>query len=1319
MGRATQFLRGLWGTFWILIATLLVTAALLLALLRLILPGAGVFHDDLESWIEESIGVPIDIEELSLSLDGRVLEVGAHHVIVYDPATGEPQASFREGGIEIDLLSSIRFGEPVTTALSITHPKVTIIHYQDGSLGIEGGSEGEGVTAPFIGWLLAQPSLIVNDAEILVNEERLPGIQWYFRDVDLSLTSSGYRHQATGSVVLGQKDSEAVQVELEWFGDLLNPHGWDGQMFLQGRDVELVNLIGGQRSTWAPLAQGRANIRWWGEWLSGRLEKGRGTLDRDDRYLELSGLAGGEFFWKRAGDREWRLQAEQLVWGGEKESDRTSHPTSALVERRRGASGEDLLLGAVDRIQLVPTPDRAGLYATFFRGESGIHVSGTLNQLQFRSYPSSENLLNQVEARMETSGISIRGLKALDGYAVSGINGSLQANQQGGLFSPAAGAVTVEAEGIYRNPVAVDLQQGGVAWRNHAAGLLIATDAVKGAIGSLQVNGKAQLLMPASGGSPVLDLEARVNAGRVAELMGQLPEGKMNPRLVSWLKSGLLSGELADGRVLLRGPLDRFPYRQGGGEFRTELQIRDLYLNYANGWPAITNGQARLIFNNESLRLDMEEGKIDGHPLHDLYMVSDQVGKSPLSIHGQIVSESNSLLHSLENTPLRERGAQFNSLLSLQGYAFLDLEVEVPLKEGEQVAVDGRVELHENRLSLQELDLDIEQVQGNVEFGNEGFTVEGIRGEMMGGPVLITAFTAGDEQHELMVGLEGELLGERLEQWLGLGEGEDSYQLPLRVRGLNREDPKPGIQWGGRLKIELGDSQSRMIEGGHQFAGNRIELHLHSDLKGVEMVLPAPFNKPAEESWPTTLTMQLQSGELQRLHLSSPEHLLADLSRGSADSNSWNGLVLVGTVERPDPANQPLKGVSIQGALKRVSIGEWLGWYREISGGEGQPESMLPGTRLPEFNIQRIAVSAEEADLFGQPLQNLSVVMQPHKDGYWGVGVSSDQLQGRIEAPFERDKLLIVDLDHIRFDTDRKERPGEGLVSDIDPSYFPAMQMTSRKTNIKGIDFGRLQLQTHKSKNGLFFDDVTLESRVMKLTAQGSWLKRANASLSRFNIHAAGDELGEILSLFGYGGEIDQGATSVQIKAEWEGVPTDFSLGVMEGNMNLSVGKGQLRDVEQGVGRVFGLLGIHTLARRLTLDFSDVTGQGLPFDTIRGSFILKHGHAHTSDLAIDGPTATIKVDGRTGIVAQDYDQIISVSPKISETLPATGALVGGPAGAAVGGVVLLYQKLFRKEGIVTTRYALTGSWDEPRLEKIVKKRPIAPVTEPGHGMGLP
>ncbi len=1313
--RFKNILRGLWGTFWILVAAVLVVAALSLALLRTVLPGAGMFHDDLESWIGAEAGVPVKIEEISLALDGRFLEITAHHVTVFDPASGEPQLSFKDGGIQIDILSSISFGEIVTTTLSISRPKLAIIHRRDGSLSLESGSQGDGMPPFFIGWLFSQPSLTISDAEVLISEENFSDLQWHLSDVDLTLVSSGYRHQASGSVVLAGESSAPIQLRLEWFGDLLNPYGWDGQMYMQGKGVELTNLIGGVQNPWIPLAQGSADLEWWGEWLSGRLEKGRGTLERDTEDLQLPGLAGGEFFWKKRADDEWRLQMDRLVWGGKSESERTNHPSSALIERRKDSSGKDLLLGAADHIHLVSSPALSGLYTTFFSGENGILVAGELHQVQFRSYPTSSSLINQVEAQMEVKDISIQGLKNMAGQGLSGINGQLGVSQQGGVFVPTAGELVVRAGDLYPQPLQIELQQGTVAWRKYPAGLLLSSETLQGSFGELELKGKMQLLMPAGGGSPVVDLQARLSAQRVAALMTQLPEAKMNPRLVRWLKAGLLSGELSDGRIVFNGPLNRFPFDQGGGEFIADLQIRDIYLNYAAEWPTITNGQAKLVFHNESLQMEMDGGKIDGHPIHDLVMVSEQVGKSPLMIHGQIVSESKKLLRTLENTPLQQRATQFNSLLSMDGYAFLDLGVEVPLKKGSQVQVEGRVELHGNRLSLKDLELELEQVRGNVEFTNEGFSIEGIRGELLGGPVTVTAFTAGYElQSELVVGLEGELLGEKLEQWwfarAAQGGGEKgSMHLPLSMKGVESEEAKPMLQWGGRLKVGLSRRGEKIDE-------NVMEVHLHSNLKGVEMLLPAPLNKLGQESWPTTLTMALSSGELERVRLSTPDHFMADLQKKGGDGGNWSGLILLGEVAGVDPANRYSDEVSIQGSLGRVDLDEWLAWRREFSESKG-------GIGLPGFGVHRVALNAMEAVLLGQRLNNLSVVVnRQHSNavdgifqkGNWGVGISSDQLQGSIKVPFDQESAVTVKLDHIYWGADHEELSGRTSAAgvDIDSTQLPSMVVNSRKTVINGIDFGKLHFKANQTKSGLFFDDVTLESEAMMVSAQGSWMQRPWSDTSRFNIHVTGDELGKILSLFDYGGEIDRGVTSIQIKSEWPGGPTDFSLGAMEGRLQLLVEKGQLRDVEQGVGRVFGLLGVHTLARRLTLDFSDITNKGFPFDTIEGSFMVQNGHAHTSDLRIDGSAATIKASGRTGLVAQDYDQVVSVSPKISESLPATGALLGGPAGAAVGGVVMLYQKLFKKDGIITTRYNLTGTWDEPKLEKIEKARATPPVSAP-------
>ena len=77
----------------------------------------------------------------------------------------------------------------------------------------------------------------------------------------------------------------------------------------------------------------------------------------------------------------------------------------------------------------------------------------------------------------------------------------------------------------------------------------------------------------------------------------------------------------------------------------------------------------------------------------------------------------------------------------------------------------------------------------------------------------------------------------------------------------------------------------------------------------------------------------------------------------------------------------------------------------------------------------------------------------------------------------------------------------------------------------------------------------------------------------------------------------------------------------------------------------------------------------------------------------------IKISGKTGIIARDYDQVMRVTPKIRQTLPLLGALA---ATNAVGWSLLLLQNLFKTaiDNAVEIEYRVTGSWDDPKIELI-------------------
>jgi len=154
----------------------------------------------------------------------------------------------------------------------------------------------------------------------------------------------------------------------------------------------------------------------------------------------------------------------------------------------------------------------------------------------------------------------------------------------------------------------------------------------------------------------------------------------------------------------------------------------------------------------------------------------------------------------------------------------------------------------------------------------------------------------------------------------------------------------------------------------------------------------------------------------------------------------------------------------------------------------------------------------------------------------------------------------------------------------------------------------------------------------------------------------------------------------------------------------MEIEKGRFTDINPSAGRLFGLLSLQTLPRRLSLDFSDLFGKGLAFDKIEGHFNIENGNAYTNNLAMTGPSVNINISGRTGLIEQDYDQTATVTPKVTDSLPVASALFG-PIGAGVGAVIFLASEIFHSlpekiDTLLRKQYTITGAWDDPQITKI-------------------
>ena len=150
-----------------------------------------------------------------------------------------------------------------------------------------------------------------------------------------------------------------------------------------------------------------------------------------------------------------------------------------------------------------------------------------------------------------------------------------------------------------------------------------------------------------------------------------------------------------------------------------------------------------------------------------------------------------------------------------------------------------------------------------------------------------------------------------------------------------------------------------------------------------------------------------------------------------------------------------------------------------------------------------------------------------------------------------------------------------------------------------------------------------------------------------------------------------KGEASATVAVEWPGAPHQFDLSKISGISSFKIKDGSVSELDPGnAGRLLALLNLRVISRRLSLDFKDVTKKGFAFDSIKGTLNLsKGGKLQTDKISIKASAADIKINGETNLIDQTYDQNITVTPAITGTLTAAGAIVGGPVGAAAGMIV--------------------------------------------------
>jgi uncharacterized protein (TIGR02099 family) len=851
-----------------------------------------------------------------------------------------------------------------------------------------------------------------------------------------------------------------------------------------------------------------------------------------------------------------------------------------------------------------------------------------------------------------------------------GLSGSLRGTEAAGHLIIDTQAAVYNWPDQFREPIALPLLKSTLYWRRDARELLLASSDLELRTHGVSVHGKLAWSQPADGSSPVLTLASFADDGIVADAPLYFPQQQLPPAALQWLDRAFVAGRVPHAVAVFQGPVQHFPFRDGTGLFLVRFNAEHVTLDYRQDWAPLENVAAQVEFRNQGMTAKIASAfagplKVDSG---NVRFVDFKNGE--MEVHAAAHGDAAEGLGYLAATPLDAMADEGFSSVQASGALRCGVDLFFPFKQFDARRVLVHVEVQGATLKRRGASVAATDIAGAADIDGATVVRADLRGQLLGGPVQMTARPPRSRAAmRTQLEFHGTLNGDTLRTALG---------LPTAVGMTGMTD------WRGVLRMAPEPARER-------------SLHLTSNLAGLELALPAPLHKSADQSLPATVDLQWPGPAVTQVRV-----VLASLVRSEVtlDDNpsgikASRAAVWFGGEEPPAPAGEG-SALTVGGQVDAIDLAGWL----KLTAGAKPDKPLSSYLRTAKLSLGRV-------DYHGASLHDVTLTLTTEEGG-WRVAFDGPSVDGRMSlpgpgdpgAPWELEfaRLKFVDvapadaaanLAAAKTQTAAAEKePG------IDPRALPAVRFHAGELSWGDRQFGEVRATLVKVDDGVTLKELTATSPSFGVNAAGEW----RIGGTRLKGVITSSDVGETMKQLGFAAVLQAKSGDLQFDLNWPDAPTEEELSEPQGRVQVSLGKGQIVGLKPGAGRVLGLTSFSELPRRLALDFSDVTDKGFAFDTVKGDFDLREGSAYTDDVVVKGPAAEIGLIGRVGLKNRDYDQTAVVTGNVSGTL----ALPAFAAGPIVGGAVLLFTEVFKQplKGLVRGYYRITGTWDNPTVERI-------------------
>ena len=1293
-----------------------------------IVPRVLDWRSDIEAMASQALGVQVSIGNLATLSTGWLPSLEVTDFVLRNAANEEVLRLPR-------VLVSISPTSLLTLSLDrvdIDSPLIEVTRDSQGQLHIAGLSLGDTQPSALADWFWSQPAVFVHHGRLrwVDHKAALPPLE--FSDVHVvlrnGLRSHDWRVDATPPTEWGERFS----LQGRFHQALLSRHAgdlqtWDGQVYAAFSRIDVAPLMP-YVSDWEGnnLQSGQGWLRLWAQVSQGKLVTQTVDMDIQSLGWQVAGAStplllkhiSGRVLhqsWLEGVGQDWRSQGVALTWDDGERWDLGNSRVAWRDEGEQTADAGELQIEALSLEMLSRIAQRVPIPAVWQDRLALAQPKGVVKQLDLRWFVAHSDA-PQFTLKTQIDGLTLRSSAAaskpdpaLWWPAVQSSHLNMSLSEHGGKAQWRQEGGQVQLTGVWENAT-VTLKQASLDlnWERKDKQWAVTVNQALINNADMQVQAQARWL---SGDSKqpmgVLDMQAKVERLEANSLHRYLPT-TMSEQARHYVRDSLLAGRFTQAAIALKGPLDLFPFaRNNDGVFTVRAPFQQLGVQFAPNstlsaaqrrdnlaWPALQQASGEFNLNQHRLWVKGANGQLGQEGLTTVSKLDVQIAdlrNMVVDVSAQLRGNLSDTLRIVKTSPLNSITDQVLAQVSATGVAEQQLRVTVPLQNPSLTKVQGSMQFNGNDVQWQPSLPRFSKLRGTLSYSESGLTVNNMRLLWLGSDA-------------------------RLDGGLRFNDSADAGPTRLSLQGsvsaeALRQITEPAVVSG--FAAHLSGSTAFVASLG--LRRGEPEFSFSSSLQGMGVDLPEPLKKPPDTQWPVRFDSELLKVSQARgsVHLEQSTLTLGQLINISYVRDMTplipqvlRGHITLGAVNARKEAPEGMVLMQVQlpqfnADLWQQTLALWLG----TQASEDKPAKPASSQAMA-YVPTRFEVGTGELLWLGRTFNRVQA--SADKQGpQWRIQLKADEAQGQIDylpAQDGQTARVVAKLANLVIPPSAVKEV-ESSLSDS-PKDLPAMDIVIDNLELRGLKLGRAEVDgvSRAIAGGgreWVLNKFNLTLPEASFQAKGQWggVGRSLAKRTQLDFTFQLQNSGELLERLGYKGAIRNGKGRMAGQVGWTGSPFSPDYTSMSGQFNVNIDKGQFLKADPGVARLFGVLNLQALPRRLTLDFSDVFSEGFAFDFVRGDVQIQQGIASTNNLQMKGVTAAVMLEGKADIERETQDLKVVVVPDLNT---GTATLLYTIINPVVGLTSFLTQ-YFLKTPLArstTQEFRVQGSWKDPKVSKV-------------------